>query len=296
MADFTIHIRGVGVYVANSSTGGVTEILFPQAERNPPDGKDHGSPLPGLPRRMEHADKSKANEHFAGALVMRGHHKKQFDLNGRRVQLSEESGGGQAGGAASIEGDFLEMVPPLADIIGDSKHALLLLSEAERQNPDRVALRLIMDAGTLQGTENTDQLWIFDKRPGARQEQDYYLEGQWTIPSPASGRLVFDVLDLKTNRKVDTIELDEHVTEVFIFNFDKKHPSKDDLRHKEKAKKGTVDDDFKWVYKLFEKDEDFHTWQDWMMSDQLPAPTLFPDRTVSVSTCFETVWTGEDAT
>ena len=306
MPTFTIRFRGVGVHVANAQPGFVTEVLFPRADEKPPNGTDDGifenqapdadHPGPWKKRKMTHADKSVANEHFAGALLVGTWPPKHFDLMSARVRRKETDG---TGFGASIDKAFHEDIAPLDKIIKGSPITLL----ADHEDVQRVATRFLIEGDSFDTAEFSGQHWIFKGKRGERPPQDYRLEVVWTIEAD---ELEFDIYNLNakaTDRPRETIKLDATRNELYVYNFDIKNPKKDKLKERHEAKIGTVDHDFKWIYKLFDKKE--NTWQKWLAGEWFPAPEAFdtrratkkPDdtRTVSVSTCFQTGWTGGDS-
>jgi len=284
----SIHFRGVAVVVANSPDGTATEVLFPKADEGPPDGKPLVVLDPDVEGRklteiLRHADGSVANRHFAGALLVNSDGTRSYHrLSGRRVQRAPQSGGSGIG--ARIAHDFV--LPPLDDIIVDPTKKLKLLKDRPKS---RVATQFILNGDSINANLLTKQQWKFSEPNGERDPQDYSLDATWTIEADS---VVFNIDDLAGGGVRETIELGDACPEVFFYNFDNALPSRDELLTTEKAKANEVDDDFKWAYKLFDKDAS--SWPEWLDGGGFPAPVQFGGL-LPISTCFELVWTGADA-
>jgi len=289
--EFQVHFRGVAVYVANAKPGYVTEVLFPKADEEPTSATDEEDDKTNPLKKMKHADDTDAIPHFAGALIVRNGKEEHRDLSGRNVQLSTSTGTG-----AEMSSDFLDLVPPLDEIITDTKPNKRLKLLKKTEDPKRIATRFVID-GSDEDTATVQSLagggWQFLEANGTTPTPvDYGLEVVWTISADAP--LTFDITDLKTGKADVPIVIDDPATELYFYNFDVKNPSKKKLLEVKDAVLRTIDHDFKWTYKLFQHGAG--SWKKWLDGSRFPAPELVEAPTVSVSTCFELVWTGESET
>jgi len=297
LTEFKVHFRGIAMYVANSKPNFITEVVFPRADKAPPDGEDDGiaelppnkyHPKPYMGRKMKHADGSDAMAHFAGALIVTpGQEDDRRVLTGCAVERANSSGKG-----ARMDTKFLQNVPSLDHIILDQKKKLKLLHDTKE--PSRVATRFLIDGGkedAMTAVSPAGGGWQFTQPNGHTSKPvDYCLEVLWTIKAPAP--LTFNVTNLKgqTGGTLTPITLQDENTEVYFYNFDYEEPTVDDLLRVDDAELGDVDHDFKWLYKVMDKEN--VTWPAWLERTAFPAPELVTPPMVSVSTCFDAVWTG----
>jgi hypothetical protein len=301
--DFTIHFRGVAMLVAKGETS-VTEILFPNAETEPPPNGDPGDLKADgriVGRNMKHADGSAANPHFAGAMIVGpGLERTYRKLAGRIVKPV-----GTSGSPPTPPSDFFEQIPPLAKVITNAGSRLKLLDPTLTANHKRIATRFILDTGNIAPVmPGSNGTWLLAgglHGPSVKTRQ-FSLGATWTVT--ADEPLRFDVLGLDGNPIGDKrIELDADHREVYFFNLDVGLPTDGDLAEETlPSTPGLVDDDFKWVYALLDGPSGPIDWKIWLRSARFPAPQLvgLPESKgkphmllIPVSTCFESVWTGE---
>jgi hypothetical protein len=306
MTTLRVHFRGVGVYVANAPAGRLTEVLFPKADEGPPDGQELGfetrppdahHPGQWKKRIMKHADGSDANEHFAGAVIVaKDGSLDHRDLTRRMVTRLKPDGTDWNNGV-DLDPSFVNDIPELDGIVTKlGKPPLTLLHD--RKNSKRIATKIVVGGDSTErvvATANFGAAWGFD---GLAETADYRLEGLWAIEADS---VVFKVADLSSSQVDKDIVLDKEHKDVYFYNYDIMNPTPDQLREVLSAAPDMVDNDFKWVYKLFEKPNS--KWQGWCGTAGFPAPRLAgptfvvdqPMPLVSVSTCFEAVWTGGNA-
>ena len=298
--DFTLHFRGVGVIVMKDNL--ITEILFPNGEKEPPEGKTEKVKNKRKHVRavlMDHADETPAPRHEAGALVVGSDGTRYHRLAGRVVKI------GQGERGAEFKAALPDELPNLAAAI-DPAFQLKLLTDAERKIPARVATRFKFQGGTIDAELPTRGAWTIK---GAHVEDDVgakeYMTGVvCTVRDGGGDRLELGVWPLaepdSTGTPPECIVLDATHNEVFFYNYDLGLPTVDDLTKQESDPDYHIDHDFKWVYRLFEpRNEDFNNrWQSWLGGKDFPAPELeepFPttkdgEPLVPVSTCLQTIW------
>jgi hypothetical protein len=287
----TVHFRGVGVFVTDGPT--VTEVLFPNAEsRRPP---DHVTRPDG---KIGHADGSKAKDHFAGVLTISATgHERNHRLLGRRVTFP-------ADGPTGIDASFRRKLPPLQRCTTSPGFTLRLLPQDERQS-DRVASQILLSGGELAALDPNLSI-------------EFEMDGHHAPPAPRQ-RYAYDVvwttraesvtLEVETfdGHPEQSIELNANTPEAFFYCFDHPNPRKYDLIKLEPGKCSfppVTDHDFKWIYQLLDREDSNHrTWQDWLGSDQFPAPrtdcverpapaALRDAGLIPVSTCYSTAFDG----
>jgi hypothetical protein len=286
--DIEIHFRGVAVFVANSSRA--MEVLFPNALRKPPDGWENeeifdpkDTPPEGrrrysLMNLMRHADRSPAIPHFAGALIIGADGNSTYrNLSGRRVQI------GDANGGTETSPDFHSRVPSLKYAIA-AKPELTILDETERDNPDEVATRVLLDGGLLIPTEDAKGEWRFGPIEGT-----FAVETVWRFENLDAVQL--DITRMGSPRFTEAPiilrKTGDNADRAYFYNFDRGLPTEDELTRPPQAKEDQVDNDLKWVYRLFKKEQS--TWQDWLNHDEFPAPICTTPLS-PVFTCFHVIW------
>lgn len=293
----TIHFRGVCLFVANDKHNYVTQVLFPRADEAPPEGTDDGPVDDPTQRQMTHADKSKANPHFAGALCVRPDKStaEPFLITGGYVRLD---GYEHKPDGARFTNNVTSLVPPLDSIVTKQDKKLRLTKR--RSDPSLVAGRFDLDIGDFSAQYSSGQTWEFTDDFGTKHQGEYRLDGSWTLPD---GVYKLNIRDLEnpSNDIHDPITLGDEFSDVYFFNFDNPAPDLDDLIMRVDAYPGFVDHDFKWVYKIM-KPPTGNSWVKWLDGKNFPAPRLpglqlsgvvpSPAPAVSVSTCFEVVWAG----
>ena len=297
---FTIHFRGVAVFVAKGG-GKVTEVLFPNAERkSPPDGDAGKKTTKGkiIGKDMKHADDTEAPQHFAGALVVGpGVTRTYRKLNGRLVRR-DVSGAG----ASPVTG-FFEKVPPLANVITETDSTLKLMNRENPANYGRMATRFKLDKGDIAAGKESQTEWTLSGGIHTNEKPitgHFAIGATWTVES--EDPLIFRVHNLDDTEAEQPIVLSRETDTVYFYNFDSGLPSDDELTEEEDPPGvGRVDNDFKWSYALFDKKQP--KWQDWLKTKAFPTPQTLPPeseelrpddfRLIPVSTCFQLVWTGD---
>jgi hypothetical protein len=281
----TVHFRGVALLVADKKKEFITEVLFPRADKDPPDEKSENIPDPANPgetiRVVRHADGSPANAHFAGALFINKDLSTFYRLLiGRRVELS----GGGGGNGASIGSPF--QLPFLNEIIKPAKKLKL----KKGRTSSTVSTQFRLKGGSI--VANTPALfkWAFVEPDGTASPRTLSLEATWTIPDDEV-ELVISELD--GGGKPERIKLNADCPTVYFYNFDNPMPIEDELKADNGGRPGIVDHDFKWIYKLLKNNETSGKWPDWL-TRHFPAPQRSDDPLLPVSTCFEAVWNGDN--
>jgi hypothetical protein len=283
-----VHFRGVGIFVTDGPQA-ATEVLFPNAESVPPDAVDLGGGV------MGHADRSKAKKHHAGILTVSAtgqEHRRA--LASHRVDFPNAD-------ATSVDASFHRRLPPLKQCTNADGFRLRLLPEADREG-DRVATRIVLRGGTLEARPSAlavdFEMNARHGTPGGPARYSYDVV--WTT---GEARVLLDVTTFDGQQE-DPIELDSTTPEAYFYCFDNKNPKKRDLtRIDPSACAGRLtDDDFKWVYMLFDRAEGNHqTWQDWLEGNQFPAPWtncrrrdpfLKDEPLIPVSTCYSAPFDG----
>jgi hypothetical protein len=288
--DFKIHFRGAGVFWARQRDN-VTEVLFPNAEtKAPPDGepgkkRPNGKPLG---KGMKHADKSEANLHFAGALIVGpGKTATYRKLAGRLVTRNKGTSG------AKPNGDFFQDLAPLADVITEADSKLKLVAAADPTYADRVATRFEIDSGDMEAKPASKENWLLDGGDHGKSVTRHFALGvTWIVAADTSVTFELLTLDRKPTGE-QPIVLDADHPEVYFYNFDLGLPTLEDLTTEENPFADTKDDDdFKWSYALFDHPGTAKKkpWQDWLKGKKFPAPSLVGPL-IPVSTCFQIVWT-----
>lgn len=286
--EYTIHFRGVAVFVRSDDT--ITEVLFPNAETStPPEGTKHPVTDPDdgtvLTEYMLHADGTPAPKHYAGALIIGPNAERTYrKLFRRAVRIGD-------GGGARITGALRRELPPLVDVIDVPEYALRLLEAGQRSDPARVATRISLEGTIFSEHQSTLKWGLYGGRRGGSIDDNRFFAGAKVIfnaPDP------FDILvtDLTGQTGADeTIRLDRNHREVYFYHFDSALPTVDQLTKPDHADPDfDVDHDFKWVYALLNRvNPDMDTWVKWLDGDKFPAPVRAPTL-VPVSTCFPTVW------
>ena len=280
----TVHFRGVALLVADKKKEFVTEVLFPRADKDPPDGKFDEIPDPANPGEtipvVRHADGSPASPHFAGALFINKDLSTFYRLlTGRRVELS--SGGG--GNGASIGTPF--KLPFLNEIIKPAKKLKL----KKGRTSSTVSTQFRLKGGTIVANSPAIGDWAFVEPDGSAGPTKYSLEATLTT-TEAEVELVISELD--GGGKPERITLNADCPTVYFYNFDNPMPTEFELTDDKGGRTGAVDHDFKWIYKLLKNDEPSGKWPDWL-TRHFPAPER-SSRLPSVSTCFEAVWNGDE--
>ena len=278
----TVHFRGVGLIVADKKKKLITEVLFPRADANPPNGhqvevRDPDGNIVG--KVWKHADDTVANPHWAGALLVNSDGSSEnVLLMDRRVVLR-----GPAGPGAKYEPAAF-LIPELDEIITrtDTRKKLKL---RKGRTASEISTTFAIQTGTFEPSQPSVDEWHFDSKSGRDQEKPYFLEATWTIDASS---IEFDVHPLGAGKPTRLV-VDK---EVYFYNFDKPDPTVAELLADRDSNAGDEDNDFKWIYKVLKQDTlGFPTYIEWLEKDKFPAPKAF--RMVSVSTCFEAVWTGE---
>jgi hypothetical protein len=300
---FTIHFRGVAVYVARQG-GKVTDVLFPSAEMHGPPNGDPGKKTPKgkhLGKEMKHADGTDAPQHFAGAMIMGpGNTRIYRKLEGRLVKRDT------LGSGAAPQDKFLDSLPRLADVITNKGSKLKLLALDIPANVSRMATRFMLDGGDLFPGTASEGTWVLAggvHGPNAK-TGNFALEGKWVFDAAAPVHLRLLNLDGNPSGE-DPITLDDKHSEVYFYNYDVALPTVSDLTEEDiPASLNLIDHDFKWNYELFDRVNGAAQpqWKDWLQQHDFPAPQLIgqkepplglDSRLITVSTCFQLVWTGD---
>ncbi len=297
---FTIHFRGVAVFVAKGG-GKVTEVLFPKAERTPPPDGDVGKKTTKgkiIGKDMKHADDTEAPQHFAGALIVGpGLTRTYRKLNGRLVRRD------MPGDGASPSKAFFKKVPPLANVITETDSTLELMNRENPANYGRMATRFKLDKGDIAAGKESPTEWTLSggiHTKNADIKEKFAIGATWTVES--EDPLIFRVHNLDDAEAEQPIVLSRDTDTVYFYNFDSGLPSNDELTEEEDPPgEGRVDNDFKWSYALFDKKSE--KWQEWLKDGLFPTPQTLPPegekprpddfRLIPVSTCFQLVWTGD---
>jgi len=276
-----VHVRGVGVIVADKDHKRVTEVLFPRADAEPPNGhqvevKDPDGHIVG--KVCKHADGTLANPHFSGALLVNA------DKSTVNILLMDRSVVpiGLGGGGATYEPDEL-IIPKLHEIIANTDPNKTLTLRSGRTAAE-ISTSFNIPTGSFTPSQPSLDEWVFYSKNGKDQEKRYFLEATWTIDAPSVEFAAHPLGGGQPTRfSVD------HA--VYFYNFDRPDPTEADLTADKDSNAGAKDNDFKWVYKVLKQNTSLYpTYKQWLDNDEFPAPTAF--RTVSVSTCFEAIWTG----
>src|SRR5262249_13752748 len=119
-----VHFRGVAVVVGDKGSLRATEILFPQTDGQPRDGKTRPVDTQAEPAQsinvFTHADKPFARRHYAGALIIGADGSTSYRrFTNRRVDVQDGSGEGALMPTPSTPDAPLLPIPPLDDIIID---------------------------------------------------------------------------------------------------------------------------------------------------------------------------------
>jgi hypothetical protein len=165
----TIHFIGVSVFVV-SKNDEVDEILFPNAQtRFPPDHTMQGT-------SMRHADRSRANRHYAGAIVLDAQDQivERQRLIGREVTFPSRS-------PTKIDGNFRDAFPSLRD--ATRNRPIELLSDDDRKT-SRVATRIKLRGGNPISATIPDHGFRFGmpvlSEPNPLRERFYATVATWT--------------------------------------------------------------------------------------------------------------------
>ena len=301
MTSLKVHFRGVGVYVAKN--GCMTDVLFPRSDKEPTRPDDDLQTDSYLPPSsaavvdrfsMKHADETDAIPHYSGVIVIRnGVEEPARTLMGMKVDLE-----GATTEGVTMDPNPPDNIPDLDDIITDTdadKQLVLRDFEKNKENRKRLATHVVLngfDGDTVVARCPSGGKWRFDEPNGkTTKDEDYNLEVLWSLN--ATNPVTFRITSLQTGHEQKPAIVVDSSAELYFFHFESGTPTVGDLTRTRDVSVDTPDHDFKWVYKLFKPiNKNTKTWRNWLNQTWFPAPVRKDSAVVSVSTCFELLWTG----
>lgn len=267
-----VFFRGPMLFLTNKSKS--DEVYVPHAEREICDDHDH------LPNR--HADKSTAVWHHPGLMIAQG--RKILDrcsLQQKIVTISDGSGA-----ACHYNSNGLFMMDEISRDAFSGK--LSLLRDSDPSFWERVAARVHFDGGVLRDGMYTNAQFSMDAGiPAYKTPLTRPVAGHWYTTEAAT---LITVTDIDGTHAVPFRPTTDQ--QVYIYNWDKKDPTVDDLTIIPLVDAGGIkqpDTDYKWLYQLYEplmgKTGILHA----KAGGMLPAPLTMVDRSAAVPSLKEEI-------
>lgn len=295
MTVYTVLFRGVGLMELDKN--GVREVLFPNAEPGVEPGDEWD--LPG--GTCQHPDGSTAHPHFARAVSVSG-----APLGINPVLKDRWIRGGAGANGSRIDASDQSQYAAIAPVLASARYGISLLGESARKQPGRVATRFTLHGGDFRVVKAAETPWyLSDLQTLASSPKNFALWTAWTISLESD--LQLQVMDLAGN-PVETLVLTSANPMVCFANYENDKPTWQMLEKPTRPyKAGTIDHDFKWLYRMFDVVSPSGTrWKDVLGTDKLVAPvaragygplddmkiqsTADGERAPTVSTCFPGIW------